>query len=137
MSQGTRQAFLVALALAAVAAGSCSHETGPSLSAVIESQRLVPTSSQANAATLCCCRVQGTVRNTSSIAAHISLRWDVWVKGKETQATASFQPLDFQNNVPAGGSRAYDAAGLLAACSEVARIEPNIQVIGLYQLSGN
>ena len=134
MSQGRRQAFVVALALVAVAVGSCSHETGPSLSAVIDSQRLVPTSTQPNASTLCCCRVQGTVRNTSSIAAHISLRWDVWVKD---QAKASFQPLDFQPNVPAGASRAYDAAGLLAACSEVAKIEPNLQVIGLYQLTGN
>lgn len=137
MSQGMRQAFVVALTLFAVAVGSCSHETGPSLTAVIDSQRLVPTSSQPNASTLCCCRVQGTVRNTSSIAAHISLRWDVWVKGKETQPSASFQPLDFQPNVPAGGSRAFDAAGLLAACSAVARIEQNIQVIGLYQLTGN
>jgi hypothetical protein len=108
---------------------SCNHPTGPSLTAVIESQTLVPTSSVPFAESICCCHVTGTVRNTSSVSVDIILDW--------TASDASGKPLglatDFAKNVAPGASAPFDAAGIFSACSLVKNIVPTVTVIGIYQ----
>jgi hypothetical protein len=117
------------VALGALALAACSHLTGPPLSASIESQQLVPTSDFPDATALCCCRVRGTVRNTSSITAHISLRFHATnVEGQDV-GTA----MDYLVSVPAGESRAYDAAGIFEACSRVSSVTPDVLVVGLFE----
>lgn len=126
MSQFAR---LVLVALVGVSCVSCDHLTGPSLSAVVESETLVPTSTQANAASLCCCRVEGTVRNTSSIPVDLSLRWKaIGADGKTFPGTA----LDFLVNIQPGGRSPFLGIGLLESCSSIARVERDVLVIGLF-----
>lgn len=128
MSQLGRLVFVAAaLGLVGVAFTSCEHVTGPPLSAVIESERLISTSTQANAASICCCRVEGVVRNTSTIPVDISLRWKaVGADGKQFPGTA----LDFLIDVPPGGRAPFLGVGLFEACSRIVRVERDILVIG-------
>jgi hypothetical protein len=106
----------------------CDHTTGPPLSAELEQVETVPTRDEANARSLCCCRVVGIVHNTSSIEAHASLRFAVTdVTGRDI-GTA----IDFVPNIPAGDRRAFSAAGIFVPCNRVGALEPDVLVIGLY-----
>ena len=106
---------------------SCrSHETGPSLSVVVESETLVPSSSDANVASLCCCRVRGTVRNTSSIAVHINLNFEARGAGGPL-GTA----LDWVPNVAPGAQAPFDAVGIVAPCAQVTAITGRHRLTGV------
>lgn len=124
---GRLSRLLPVLVFAALAA-SCDHVTGPSLSAKIESQRLVPTSTFQNADQICCCHIQGNITNTSSIAVHISLRWSVFDKSGAQVATAT----DFLTSVAAGATKPYDSVGIEKPCSQVGTFTPDVLVIGLF-----
>lgn len=106
----------------------CGHETGPPLSASLEEVETVPTRDEPDAWGLCCCRVVGLVRNTSSIEAHVSLRFAVTDIDGQDGGTA----IDFVPNIPAGDRRAFSAAGIFTACDRVDYLEPDLLVIGLY-----
>lgn len=127
MSRIGRSAF-VGLGLALLAGSACDHVQGPSLSAVIESQSLAPSATTANAASICCCRVKGTARNTSSIPVNISLRF----RGKNAQGGDVGVGVAYLQNVPAGGRADYDAAGIFEACAKVAKVEASLEVQGLF-----
>jgi hypothetical protein len=119
------------LVLAAVIlpAGCGEHETGPSLSFVVESENLVSTAAGGNAA-LCCCRVRGTVRNTSSIPVHVNLNFE----GRTAAGTSLGTALDFVANLQPGASAPYDAAGIFGACSQVASVRRTHVVTGVFVL---
>ena len=125
-----KRAVMIGVLLAAGATGlvSCKHATGPSLSAVLESQSLSPTMPGDTTGARCCCRVTGTVRNTSSVGAHISLRFRANDRSGKDIGTA----VDLVANVKPGEARPYDAAGILVPCSQVGKTEPDVLVIGLY-----
>jgi len=124
----TLRPFAVAIALLGLACET--HETGPSLSFVVESQNLVPTSDAANAASVCCCRVRGTVRNTSSIPIHVNLNFDA----RTADGTSLGSALDFTPNIAPGASAPYDAAGIFGACAQVASVRTNHLVTGVFVL---
>jgi hypothetical protein len=70
----------------------------------------------------------GNVRNTSSIEAHISLRFRVTNVQGQDAGTA----IDFVPNVPAGDVRTFNAAGIYIPCAQVQNYVPDVLVIGLY-----
>jgi len=114
--------------LGALGSSSCSHTTGPSLTAEIVAESLEPTSTLPGADTICCCRVQGVVRNTSSIPVHIDLSWAALDASGGSLGTA----LDVVANVDPGEARPFDAPGIFAACSRVASRKFYLRLIGLY-----
>ncbi len=111
---------------------SCGHEMGPSLSVDVESERLVSTSSLPNAASLCCCRVRGNVRNTSSISVHVNLNFEARDPGDASLGTA----IDWVPNLAPGASAPFDAAGILAPCSQVGTLTGRHRITGVYAGSG-
>lgn len=122
-----------AAVLAALAAGllaACSHTTGPSLSVSIEGRTLVPSSTVANKASLCCCRVTGTVKNNSSVAVNVEVRFHAKDASGNNLGTA----LDWVTDIAAGGSKAFNAPGITAVCSQVATIENDPIAYGLYSM---
>lgn len=123
-----RRTAVACLTLAGLISGSCDHVTGPTLLAFIESETLVPTSLAANATSLCCCRVQGVVRNSSPISVHVSLRWKAFNLDGERVGLAT----DFVENIQPDGRASFDAAGIFEACSRVGRLEVDMQVVGLF-----
>ena len=84
------RAVLAALAVAAAAGSlttSCGETIGPSLTVEVNdrearSSTATPTNAVPNVAALCCCRVNGTVRNTSTVPIHVSLRWEALGPGR-------------------------------------------------------
>lgn len=133
MRLAPRPLIVVALAVAGYGA-SCDHVAGPDLSAQVVSQDLVPTASVQEAApfepsALCCCRVQGLVRNTSSIPVHVSLRFG----GVNRDGGAVGTAVAYVENVPPGGTAPYSAAGIFAACDRVARLDASQFVIGVFE----
>jgi hypothetical protein len=127
-----RPVAIATVMLGAVSNG-CHHETGPSLSFVVDSQALAPSSSLPNASSLCCCRVKGTVRNTSTIALHINLNF----QGFDTSGALLGTAIDFVSNVPPGGKADFDAAGILAPCSRVVKLSGQHLVTGVYTGAGS
>lgn len=122
---------VVALVLAAAAASflaACKHTVGPSLNVTIENRRLEPSSTVPNAANICCCRVKGTVKNTSSVAVNVEVRFHTKDATGKDLGTA----LDWVPNIPAGGSKTFDAPGIIAICSQVASIDNDPIAYGLY-----
>ena len=124
------RAALVALMVATAWAG-CSHETGPSLSVEVEEAVLVPSSSAPDATSLCCCRVHGTVRNTSSIEVHVNIVFDA-------QGTAGplGPAIDWVPNVAPGALASFDAAGILGPCAQVTGITGRHRITGVFTGSG-
>jgi hypothetical protein len=121
-------ARILFLALAAGAAGlSCHHPVGPSLTVVIESERLQPTALSGNTA-ICCCAQTGQLRNTSSITVHVSLR--LRATGLEGQDLGTV--LGFVENVPSGATRPFQIAGIQEPCARVGKTERDVLVIGAY-----
>ena len=120
----------LAVAIALLGLACENHETGPSLSFVVESQSLVPTSTAANAASVCCCRVRGTVRNTSSVPIHVNLNFDA----RTADGTSLGSALDFAANIAPGASVPYEAAGIFGACAQVASLRENHLVTGVFVL---
>src|SRR5271169_4932099 len=136
-------------ALVAMATGACSHTTGPSLSAQLVSQQLVPTITMpqivntsgvgpiSDPASLCCCRVVGAVRNTSSVPVNLNLFF-------HATTTDGQCPGDVQNtqngctgqdslvNVAAGATVNYSAAGILKPCSAVSAVSLDMTVTGIW-----
>jgi hypothetical protein len=121
----------IALVLAATFAGllaACKHTVGPSLVVSIEGRRLEPSSTVPNAVNICCCRVRGTVRNTSSIPVNVEVRFHTKDASGKDLGTA----LDWVPGIAAGGTKTFDAAGIIAVCSQVATIENDPIAYGLY-----
>jgi hypothetical protein len=131
MSQVARLACATAAALIAAAMiTACSQVTGPSLTVSIESRQLTPSSTTvANPDTICCCHVTGTVKNTSSIPVHVDIRFHV-----KDSSGSEFTALDWVRDIPAGGSKPYDAAGIIAPCKQVASITNDPLAYGVYSL---
>jgi hypothetical protein len=121
---------LLALAIALAGMACENHQTGPSLSFVVESQNLASTSTAPNAASICCCRVRGTVRNTSSIPIRVNLNFE----GRTAAGASLGTALDFVSNLQPGASAPYDAAGIFAACSQVATLRGTHIVTGVFVL---
>jgi hypothetical protein len=119
-----RHVALVVL-LVTVAATGCSHETGPSLSVEVSGESLVPTSDVANAAAACCCRVRGSVRNTSSIAVDVFINFEV--AGAAGPLGAA---LDWVPSIGPGEQSSFDAVGILAPCQQVTGLTPHHGLTG-------
>ena len=94
---------------------SCKDTTGPALTADIGTYRL--------------CRVQGTVLNTSPITVHVSLQFRATGRDGSDIGTA----LDYVPDIPPGDSRPYDAPGIFQPCNQVASVEPDVLVVGLFE----
>jgi len=113
---------------------SCDHVAGPELSAEIVSQDLLPTATIEEAApfepsAICCCRVTGSVRNTSSIPVNVSLRFN----GFNLDGGAVGTAVAYVENIPPGGSGAYTAAGIFSACDRITRVEASQFVLGVFE----
>lgn len=133
MRLASRSLLVVVLAVVGYGA-SCDHVAGPELSAEIVSQDLVPTASAEEAdpfapADICCCRIDGRVRNTSSIPINVSLRFNGYNVDGGNVGTA----VAYVENIPPGETGAFNAAGIFSACSRVGRIEPTQFVLGIFQ----
>jgi hypothetical protein len=123
--------LVAALAVVAISQ-ACNHITGPSLTAVIERRDLVPTSTSTavDPSSICCCKVTGTIRNTSSVPVNISFRFVATNKDGKNVGTA----VDWQANVDVNATRNFTADGIYEACSRVPKdkVVDNVLVIGLY-----
>lgn len=115
---------------------SCDHITGPALSAEVVSERLVPSVADpatdatppADPTVVCCCRITGAVRNTSSIPVSVSLRW----AALDAEGGAVGSALAYVENIPVGGQKPFAAAGIFESCSRVSRLERTQFVIGIF-----
>jgi hypothetical protein len=128
-----RSLVVLAVALASYGA-SCDHVAGPELSAEIETQVLVPTATEEEAdplepSAICCCRVTGSVRNTSSIPINVSLRFN----GYNVDGGAVGTAVAYVENIPAGGTGSYSAAGIFSACDRLSRVEASQFVLGVFE----
>jgi hypothetical protein len=119
----------VAAALAAAMLVACTQATGPSLTVAIEGRHLEPSSTVPNAAALCCCRVRGNVRNTSSIPIHVEARFFGTVTGGQTLVA-----VDWVHDLPAGAVRAFDAEGFTVPCFQVTQVKDDPLAFGIYSL---
>jgi hypothetical protein len=133
----TRALFVVVLAVSGYGA-SCDHVVGPDLSAEIESQSLIPTATVEEAdpfepSNICCCRVIGSVRNTSSIPVNVSLRFNA----TNLDGGAVGQAVAYVENIPVGGSKPYEAPGIFSACSRIGAVVPSEFVIGIFDPNAN
>lgn len=133
MRLASRSFVVVAVALASYGA-SCDHVAGPELSAEIVSQNLVPTATEEEAepfepSAICCCRVTGTVRNTSSIPVNVSLRFN----GYNVDGGAVGTAVAYVENIPAGGTGSYEAAGIFSSCDRLSRVDASQFVIGVFE----
>ena len=143
-----RTRALVGLAAGAVA-WACTHTTGPSLSAELVSKQLVPTltlpqivntsavGGTEDPASMCCCRVQGTVRNTSSVAVNINMFFHATTTDgqcpglvENTQGGCTGQASLV--NVAAGATADYSAAGILKPCDSVSSVALSMTVTGIW-----
>jgi hypothetical protein len=131
----TTKSILAGLCLLSL---SCDHVTGPALSAEVVEETLVPSVDQgAGAAStppadpnkVCCCRIEGSVRNTSSIPVNVSLRWKATNKDGGAIGTA----LSYVENIPVGEQKPFAAAGIFQSCSRVSHLERTQFVIGIFQ----
>jgi len=107
---GTAAALLAAAVLAA-----CSHVTGPSLTVTVVSRTLEPSSTVANASALCCCRVRGTIKNTSSITVNVDVRF----RAKDRSGNSVGTALDWVPTIAPGETKSYDAVGFTVVCSTI------------------
>ncbi len=133
MKASFRALFVALLAVVSYGA-SCDHVVGPELSAEIVSQNLVPTATAEEADpftpdAICCCRVTGAVRNTSSIPVNVSLRFDGFNQDGGAVGTA----VAYVENIPPGGTGSYTAAGIFAACSRISRVNASHFVLGVFE----
>ena len=93
--------------------GCSGFDTGPSLVVDVSQMSLEPTLGNS---TLCCCRVVGNVINHSTIAVHVTLKFEAFEKGKqEPIATA----VDFLDAVEPNESRSFSAAGFARSCGSI------------------
>ncbi len=130
MSQSVR--MLCAAAIAIVVAASllaCTQAAGPSLSVAIEGQSLQPT--DATQPGLCCCRVVGNVRNTSSIPVNVETRF--FATGPKS---ATLVAVDWVTNVAPNAAAPFNAPGFTVPCSQVSnvRADPLAYATGAYSL---
>ena len=153
MKNSDRCPIVVVLAALAASAAACSHTTGPSLSAQVTSQNLVPTltlpqivpvppatlgsAPPPNPATVCCCRVMGTVQNTSSIPVNINLFFhatttDGQCPGNAQEIQNGCTGQASVNNVAAGAAASYSASGILKPCALVSSVSLDMTVTGLW-----
>ena len=136
--------LVIALSSAALTfASSCANVAGPALAVEVVSQSLVPTASATqtgpqigapvNPPAICCCRVKGQVRNTSTVPVHIELVWQLNAAAL-TSRTSIGQARDFLRDVQPGETRSYDAAGLFEACNKIAftDLDRIVTPFGLY-----
>ena len=148
MTKRDRNGLVVRALTAIMAAAACSHTVGPSLSAQLETQALVPTltlpqfvptgpTPSGDPASLCCCRVVGTIRNTSTVPVNVNLFFHATTKDGQC-------PGDLQNtqngctgqdslvNVAAGATASYSAPGILKACATVSSVALDMTVTGIW-----
>ena len=130
---GTRHVALATVMIGAILTACSRHETGPSLSFVVEGERLAPSSPLPDANALCCCRVRGTVLNTSSIAVHVNLNFE----GHDRNGASLGTAIDFVSSVPPGGRASFDAAGILAPCSQVVSLSRQHLITGVFTGDGS
>lgn len=122
-----------AIAMTGTMVTGCNRETGPSLAFVVENEALAPSSTLPNASAQCCCRVRGTVQNTSTIPLHVTLNF----QGRDARGTSLGTAIDFVSNLPPGGRASFDAPGILAPCSAVASLRRQHLVTGVFTGDGS
>ena len=122
---------------------SCTNVAGPALTVEVLSQSLVPTATATqtgpqlgepvNPPAICCCRVKGQVRNTSSVAVHVEVTWRLSTKALASRDSIG-QARDFLRDLQPGETRSFDAAGLFEACNKIAfsDLDRIVTPFGLY-----
>jgi hypothetical protein len=141
MKHGARFAMAVALALGVLLTIACQNGVvGPSLTAAIQTISLSPTfpftagdaTSEQASRNICCCLVVGTVKNTSSITAHIELQFPATSQGQNV-GTA----VDLEKEVAPQAVRSFSAVGIQAACNKLSlnqiTTDQRVRVIGLWE----
>jgi hypothetical protein len=141
MKHAARFAVAVVLASGMAFTIACQRGvTGPSLTATIQTISLSPTfpftpgdaTGEQASRNICCCLVVGTVKNTSSITAHIELRFAATLQGQPA-GTA----VDLQKDVPSQATRSFSAVGIQAACNKLSlsqiTADQRVRVVGLWE----
>ena len=141
MTHGARFAAAVALALGVAFTFACQNGVvGPSLTATVQTLSLSPTfpftagdaTAEQASRNICCCLVVGTVQNTSSITAHIELRFPATSQGQSV-GTAT----DLERDVASQAVRTFSAVGIQAACNRLSltqiAADQRVRVIGLWE----
>jgi hypothetical protein len=141
MKHGARLAVAVAFALGVAFTFACQNGVvGPSLTATIQTISLSPTfpftpgdaTGEQASRNICCCLVVGTVKNTSSITAHIELQFPATSLGQNV-GTA----VDLEKDVASQAVRAFSAVGIQAACNKLSLTQigtdQRVRVIGLWE----
>jgi uncharacterized protein YfcZ (UPF0381/DUF406 family) len=141
MKHGARLAVAVALALGIAFTFACQNGVvGPSLTATIQTISLSPTfpftpgdaTGEQASRNICCCLVVGTVKNTSSITAHIELQFPA-ISAGQSVGTA----VDLEKDVASQAVRSFSAVGIQAACNTLSltqiTADQHVRVIGLWE----
>ena len=126
---------MFAVAAAAGSLSSCGETIGPSLSVQVNDREArtptaTPTNAVPNVSALCCCRVNGTVQNTSTVPVHVSLRWEALGPGR----VALPGPADvFVENIAPGATRRFASVPFFYACNEIVdHVRIRTDLIGLW-----
>jgi hypothetical protein len=69
---------------------------------------------------LCCCLVTGRAINMSTVAVHVTLKFEAFAAGEEEPFGTA---IDFMRDLAPGEERQIIAPGLFVPCSEIDRIE--------------
>lgn len=133
MKHAARLTVGAAVALAGALAMACQNGvTGPSLSATIQTISLSPTVKLPAGENICCCHVVGTVKNNSSVTAHIRLEFTA----KKDGGTIG-QAMVLEKEVGSGAVRSFEAPGMFAPCSSIDTkqilADAVVRVIGLWE----
>jgi len=110
-----RHALFVVTCLALPTA--CGFDTGPSLDVQVQNSTLQPT---AGSPAVCCCRVIGKVSNRSTIPVHVEVAFDAY-QGSDPKPSG--RAIDFVENLQAGETRDFNAAGFVQACGSISKFQ--------------
>jgi hypothetical protein len=123
---GPRRVWIAVIAAGML--GACSRETGGSLSVAVDSERLAPSSTEADAANTCCCHVRGFVRNTSDIPVYVKLTWQATRVDNQPAGPA----IDTIRRLAPGERKAFTGVGIFEPCSRIARVQRTEDVRGIF-----
>ena len=138
MKLGNRSAAVLGallVVLAGVLLSACqSGVTGPSLAATVQGVTLQPTvTGLVGGENVCCCHIRGTVTNQSSVSVDAELLFPARTPDGKGAGTG----IVMEQEIPPGGSRAFVAVGITAACRDVSLTQivadKQIRLKGLWQ----
>jgi hypothetical protein len=110
-------------------------ETGPDLSAQITDVELLPTTGNAD---ICCCRVTGSITNTSEVPIHATIKFAAFESDDAVEPFSRI--LHFMRDLQPGEPQRFltqnnggeGASGFLVPCSRIKVLKREVDVNGLW-----